>query len=264
LGFPDKFHKKSGTYIGYVGNRSWRIAGNLWAPATGVVHGVLAYPPYDHPKGLNDFLLENNHGKFTDVTRQANLYLEEHTTGAAVADFDNNGWQDLLVVRRGDLIHKNESILFLNNGKTAFERVNNHHIVSEELGAIGLGAETMDYNKDGRMDVILGYERGKWHLFKNNLPGDEKTFALVVETGNAPSGKATALGALVTVEACGFKQVKRVGSTGAMYSQGFNRFVHFGMGECDDNIVVKVVWTNGETAEQSLDPGTRNILMGKR
>lgn len=30
-----------------------------------------------------------------------------------------------------------------------------------ELGAIGLGIETVDYNQDGKLDLLLGNERGR-------------------------------------------------------------------------------------------------------
>ena len=66
--------------------------------------------------------------KFMDATKQVNLILEEHTTGVAVADFDNNGLQDLIIIRRGDLIHENESIIYLNNGASGFIPLKNHHI----------------------------------------------------------------------------------------------------------------------------------------
>ena len=251
MGFPDKLSKK-GIYIGYVGNQNWRIGGEIWGPLSGVVHGVSTYPKTNHLKGLNDILLQNNNGKFKDVSQEMNLQYEEHTTGAVIADFDNNGWQDILVIRRGDLIHENESLVFLNRGKEGFERLQHHHIISSELGAIGLGAETIDYNKDGKMDVILGNERGKWHLFKNNLtPQTGEANYINIGVGNSPSGKATALGALITLESCNTKQVKIIGSTGANYSLSFNNLVHFGLGACKQSVKVSVKWTNGEEEKQT-------------
>ena len=40
---------------------------------------------------------------------KTNLFQEEHSVGSAVADFDNNGFSDPLIIRRGELIHENES-----------------------------------------------------------------------------------------------------------------------------------------------------------
>ncbi len=262
LGFPDKFHEDRGTYIGYVGNRAWRIAGNLWAPATGVVHGVESYLEFEHPKGLADVLLENKNGKFVQAYNKNSPFLEEHTMGSASADFDNNGYSDILVVRRGDLIHENESLIFFNQGGSNFVQLDNPNIVSTELGAIGMCVETLDYNQDGRIDVVVGNERGKWHLFKNQLKRSENENYLVVEVGNSPSNQATALGAIVTVATCGNQQVKRVGSTGAVYSLSFNPFIHFGLGICNEPATVKVVWSNGETAETSTND--LKVLVGRK
>ena len=262
LGFPDIINQKEGFNIGYVGNEKWRIAGDLNAPSTGIVHGVNAYPEYKHAKGLPDILLENKDGKFTDVTKQANLYIEDNTTGAAVADLDNNGFQDILITRRGDLIHKNESIVYLNQGKSGFKKLGFSNIISPELGAIGMGIETIDYNNDGKVDIIIGNERGKWHLFKNNLAEAEKNKFVDIEIGNSPTGKCTALGAKVTIQGCGTKQMQRVGSTGANYSQGFNNRLHFGLGDCKQPINVKVIWTNGESKEETIS-NPNMIRIGK-
>ena len=247
LGFPDKINDEGGIHIGYVGNRKWRLIVDTWSPTTGVIQGVLNYPNSKHSKGLDDILLENKNAKFVDATRKAKLFLEEHTTGAAVADLDNNGFQDLIIMRRGDLIHEYESLIFMNTGKSEFEKLNPHNVISSELGAIGMGAETLDYNQDGKVDIIVGNERGKWHLFKNTMQEAKKNKYLIVEVENSPSGKATGLGALVTLNGCSTQQVKRIGSTGACYSLSFDNFVHFGLSECREPVQIKVSWTNGET-----------------
>ena len=262
LGFPDVYNKKTGFYIGYVGNKEWRIAGFLWAPATGVVLGVNNYPIYKHPKASNDILLENKRGKFEDVTKKLNLFLEEDTKGVKVADFDNNGFQDLLIVRRGDLIHENESLVFLNQGGTKFELLKNHHIISTELGAIGMAVETIDYNLDGKVDVVVGNERGKWHLFKNELSEASKNNFITIRVGSSKEGNASALGALVEVKTCNSNQVQHIGANGAAYSLSFNNLVHFGLGSCHKDIKIKVTWTNGETLEKTVKTVNSEVLIG--
>ena len=261
LGWPDAIAKKAAT-LGYVGNQAWRLAGDIWSPTTAVVHGVQSYPPFDHAPGLNDILLENKNGKFVDVTIRANLHVEDHTTGAAVADLDNNGYLDLLVIRRGDLIHANESLIFLNRGSAGFEQIARHGVVSPELGAIGLGAETLDYNQDGKMDILLGNERGKWHLFKNQGTSTPDANFIVVQVGSPEAVHATPLGAVVSVSAGENRYVRRVGSTGAMYSQSFNPYIHFGLGSWDGPVDVQVRWTCGETSERSLARVNQVVKLG--
>ncbi|MBJ2173586.1 CRTAC1 family protein [Aureibaculum sp. A20] len=263
LGFPDNadYSEKKGWYIGYVGNRKWRIAGFLWAPATGVVHGVENYPEGKHPEGFNDILLENTGKRFKNVTKEFGLSNKEHTMAVSVADFDNNGFQDLLVVKRGDLIHANASIIYLNSKDSGFKKLEKHNVISPELGAIGMAVETFDYNQDGKVDVVLGNERGKWHLFKNELSAAKDNNYITVEVGNSKTEKASALGALVEIESCGNHQIQRVGSTGASYSLSHNNFVNFGLSKCK-TIKVKVTWTNGETENKTISTVNKKIKIG--
>ncbi|WP_066218943.1 CRTAC1 family protein [Formosa haliotis] len=266
LGFPDNanYKDKTGFYIGYIGNDAWRIAGYLFAPATGVVHGVKSYPAYQHPKGLTDVLLENVGGKYKDVTKKMNIFFEEHSAAATVADFDNNGFTDVLVIKRGDLVNENASILYLNYGDEGFEELKHSQIISTELGAIGMAVEVIDYNEDGKVDVVIGNERGKWHLFKNDLPLIKNTNFITVEVGNSAKNNTTALGALVEVNACGNKQKHRIGSTGAQYSQGFNNQMHFGLGNCTKPGKVKVTWSNGESESKNIKAINTKLSIGKQ
>ncbi|WP_157359390.1 CRTAC1 family protein [Wenyingzhuangia fucanilytica] len=253
LGFPDNanYKDKKGWYIGYVGNDSWRIAGYLFAPSTGIVHDVKKYKTSKHPEGLNDFLLENKNGRFKDATKQADIFFKEHSVAVKTADFDNNGFQDVLVIKRGNLIHQNEAIIYLNNGDAKFKKLEKHNVISTELGAIGMAVETIDYNLDGKVDIVIGNERGKWHLFKNEISASQKNNFITVKVGKSKSGKATTLGALVEVTSGKNKQIQRIGSTGAAYSLSHNNFAHFGLG---NNTVakVKVTWSNGETQSQTI------------
>ncbi|TGV00790.1 CRTAC1 family protein [Flavivirga rizhaonensis] len=264
LGFPDNanYKEKKGWYIGYVGNKKWKIAGFLWAPATGTVRGVKDYPKYDNPEGLSDILLENKGKKFQDATKKMNLLFKAHSSAATVADFDNNGFQDILVVPRGNLVNENEAIVFMNKGESGFEKLQGHNIISTELGAIGMAVENLDFNNDGKVDVVIGNERGKWHLFKNNVTKTNNY--LVVQVGDAPSKKATALGALVTIKSGKNIQQRRIGSTGAQYSLSFNNMVHFGLGSSNQPVEVKITWTNGETAEHKISKLNTTTFIGKK
>ncbi|WP_048688548.1 CRTAC1 family protein [Catenovulum maritimum] len=262
LGFPDKLDKK-GTYIGYVGNRQWRIAGNIWSPSTGVIHNVDAGPVSESDPGLTDLLLRNNQGKFTDVSQQLNLTLAEHSTGLAIADVDNNGYQDLIITKRGNLVDQNEPIVYLNQQAKGFTQIKQHGILSTELGVIGMGIEPLDYNLDGKVDFVLGNERGKWHLFENTNQAAEANHFITVQLGSGLTTQVTALGALVKVTACGNTQTKRLGSTGANYSLSFDPNLHFGLGQCTEPASINVTWTNNETYQTQITEFNKVIKIGK-
>ncbi|MBC3759195.1 CRTAC1 family protein [Hyunsoonleella sp. SJ7] len=263
LGFPDNadYKEKKGWYIGYIGNRKWRIAGFLFAPSTGVIHDVEDYPKYNHPEGLENVLLENKGSKFQDATAKTNLLFKEHSMASTIADFDNNGYQDILVVPRGELVRENKCILYLNLGDGTFKRKHDHAIISPELGAIGMAVENLDYNNDGKVDLVLGNERGKWHLFENEISNSNSY--VVIDVGDSPSKKATALGAFVTLKSGNTIQTKRVGTTGAQYSLSFNNLVHFGVDSSSSPLKVKVIWSNGETKEQTITKMNNTIPIGK-
>lgn len=261
LGFPDSLSKK-GLYVGFVGNESWRLAGNIWSPTTGIVHNVADYPQMDHHTGLNDILLENKNGKFIDVSYKNNIQFNAHSAGVTAADIDNNGYQDIIISTRGDLIHPINYLVYMNMGSNGFQKLEKHNLISSELGAIGMAITTMDYDLDGKIDIVVGNERGRWHLYKNQMKLSAKNKFVTILVGNSPSLKATALGAKVELNSCQ-KQIRIVGTTGAAYSLDFNPLIHFGLGSCDSPIKLKTTWTNGETAEQVITEFNQLVKTGK-
>src|SRR5579863_8381853 len=95
-------------------------------------------------------LYHNNHdGTFTDVTHKAGLDVEMYGMGVAIGDFDNDGYDDLFVTAYG------QSHLFHNNGNGTFSDV------TEKAGLSGIkefstSAAWVDYDKDGRLDLVVG------------------------------------------------------------------------------------------------------------
>jgi len=251
LGYPDSLSGKKGAYIGFVGNKQWRIAGNLFAPFSGVVHNVADYPAYKHRKGLTDIVLENKQGKFVNVSNEVGLTQTEHSSGVIVGDFDNNGLMDLVMMQRGQLIHANQSLLYLNTrneeGGNRFVLQSSHGVISPELGASGLSGEVIDYNLDGKLDIVTGNERGQWHLFNNTI--ENNNHFLKVKLPVTHNTKVSSKGALVQVNACGITQQKRLGATGANYSTSYDLFLHFGLGECQQSVDVNVIWPDNSQSE---------------
>jgi hypothetical protein len=101
-------------------------------------------------KGAKTFLAlyHNNHdGTFTDVTAQAGLAVEMYGLGVAVADYDNDGFDDIYITCVG------QNHLFRNLGNGKFADVT----VKAGVGDPGFStsAAWFDYDKDGKLDLFV-------------------------------------------------------------------------------------------------------------
>jgi hypothetical protein len=93
-------------------------------------------------------LYHNNHnGTFTDVTAGSGLDVEIYGIGVAVADYDNDGREDVYITAlEGDRLFHNEG-----NGKfrdvTKLSGIANAHF--------GTSAAWLDYDRDGKADLFV-------------------------------------------------------------------------------------------------------------
>ena len=94
-------------------------------------------------------LYHNNHdGTFTDVTRKAGLAIPMYGMGAAIGDYDNDGFDDIFISALG------QSHLFHNNGNGTFSDVTKS---AGLLGTTGFStsAAWVDYDRDGKLDLVV-------------------------------------------------------------------------------------------------------------
>ena len=103
---------------------------------------------YDPSPPLRNALYRNNrNGTFTDVTAQAGVPGGGYGMGAAVGDFDNDGFPDLYVTQYGS------SILYRNNGDGTFTDVTRKAGVAAPGWASS--AVWFDYDNDGKLDLFV-------------------------------------------------------------------------------------------------------------
>jgi tetratricopeptide (TPR) repeat protein/peroxiredoxin len=103
------------------------------------------------PAGLPNRLYRNRgDGTFEDITEASGVGVLENTACAIFADFDNDGRQDLIVVRA------NGPLLFLNQGGGKFRlKPDAFHFANAPQGTF-TGAAAADYNRDGWLDIYFG------------------------------------------------------------------------------------------------------------
>ncbi|MGO9086571.1 MAG: FG-GAP-like repeat-containing protein [Candidatus Sulfotelmatobacter sp.] len=102
------------------------------------------------PAGLPNRLYRNRgDGTFEDVTEASGLGVLENTACALFADFNNDGWQDVIVVRT------NGPLLFLNEGGGKFrQKPDAFHFAKPPQGTF-TGAAVADYDRDGWLDIYF-------------------------------------------------------------------------------------------------------------
>jgi hypothetical protein len=106
------------------------------------------------PKYRNRLFLNDGTGRFTDATDKAGLAGEGYDTGVAVADYDNDGFQDIFVGG----VHRNT--LYHNNGDGTFTDVTAKAGLAAkpdpEFGPLwSVGGAWVDVNNDGLLDLVV-------------------------------------------------------------------------------------------------------------
>ena len=102
---------------------------------------------------------KNNDLKFTDITKSAGLTRKGWGMGVAVADYDNDGLQDIYVTGYGG------NVLYHNLGNCKFEDVTDKAGVG--AGGFSTGAAWADYDRDGKVDLFVSRYV---HVDMNDLP----------------------------------------------------------------------------------------------
>ena len=137
-------------------------------------HREEGYRAYCHPdlfKPATTLVYHNDgNGKFTEVSKKVGLDKPGKGLGIAVADYDRDGWMDILIA--------NDSIpefLFHNKGNGTFEEVGLASGAGLDGGGAtfaGMGVDFADYNNDGWPDIVItDLANQRYALYRNAKDG---------------------------------------------------------------------------------------------
>jgi hypothetical protein len=174
----------------------------------------LAEPPHkdefafpDDFSGLSSRLFRNNgDGTFTDVTTSAGLAAQGRMRTAVFADFNNDGYADLFLVR-----DDGPPLLYLNRGEGKFvDRTAEAGAALAHSSAVD--AAVADFNHDGNFDLALWSPSGYQVLF--NRGNAKFVTAGSMPALAPPAGIFTFRGTVADVNEDGFDDLLGVDASG--------------------------------------------------
>lgn len=138
-GYPDLF---------LVNSRDWTDAEiKAFRSGSSKQYASLVPPTVQRRRSASALYRNRGDGTFEDVTRAAGLDLVTYGMGATVGDYNNDGFEDLLVTSL------DRNYLFRNEGGKRFTEV------AEQAGVKDSGWSTsaafVDYDKDGKLDLFV-------------------------------------------------------------------------------------------------------------
>lgn len=201
-------------------------------------------------------ILYKNSGKdfFDDASRMAGF---DHTRyvqwGTGFADFDNDGWQDILTVT-GNVYpevekffkqypHRSPRLLYQNLGNGRFKDVSDSAGTGISEPKSSRGSAYGDFDNDGDVDVLVMNMNEPPLLLENNLKSANHWLNIKLI---GTKTNRSAIGSRVTIKIGDQIQMQEVTSQTSYYSHNDLR-IHFGLGNAKKVDEIEIRWANGNT-----------------
>lgn len=221
--------------------------------------------------------LNNGNSTFTEVAQYFGISNTDWSWSALLADFDNDGWNDLhvtngylrdytnldfinymddYVAQKGKLLREDvmeiiaqmpasavSNYVFKNNEGKGF--VNQTSSWGLQRSSNSNGAVYFDGDNDGDLDLVVNNINQNAFFYKNMGSSNNQSYLSVSLKGN--SGNTLGIGTKVYVKSGNLMQIREQYPTRGFQSS-VTPTLHFGLGSGIQSIdTVKVIWPNQET-----------------
>jgi hypothetical protein len=204
-------------------------------------------------------LLKNMNGReFREVTAESGmraLTLTMSAFGAALYDFDNDGWKDLFVTR-GDAVSHPLPGTIVDEPNTVFRNLGpsgKWQALTEEAGLLvspparNRGCAFGDLDGDGRVDVVATALGKPAQIWMNRSEGSGHWLDVALE---GTKSNRDGIGAAIKITTKSGSQYNHM-TTSFCYASSSAGPVHFGLGADDKARSVEIRWPSG--AVQTLE-----------
>ena len=179
--------------------------------------------------------------------------------GAVAVDLDCDGYQDIVEVNgraAAEWINEREYI-FRNDGDGTFTEVG--QAAGLTTASDGRCVVTMDYDRDGDMDIVLLCNAGPLKLWRNDSPGG-KWLQLVLDTSQNPSLAPRGRGVRATA-VTGPRSRLRYMDGGHSYLGSSEEIMHFGLGTDATVDTLTIVWPLGYVTTLTNVPANQRLTV---
>ncbi|MGB0930027.1 MAG: VCBS repeat-containing protein [Chitinophagales bacterium] len=242
---------------------------------------------------FNTFQLNNGNGTFSEISQLAGLHKSDWSWANLMADFDNDGYKDILITngfkqdtKDNDFLnqirqrkqslgvkkipkeevmdwvikmksHKTKNFIYKNNGDLTFSKKVNEWGLDK--ASFSNGAAYVDLDNDGDLDLLVNNIDEPAFVLQNNAVEQQKGNYLKVKLEGA-KGNTLGFNAKVKVTVNGEQQyIEQTLTRG--YQSACDNVLHFGIGKAAKVTVVEVIWNNGKQQSLSDIEGNQTLAL---